>query len=216
MKGSRSAHAALVGLALASRYEGDLAAAKSHYQESITLCRQVGDKVGLARALSGFSQLQQDQGDLAGAKKTVREAITIERTQGAKRALSVSLERLGLIEMAEDDLAAAKATQSEGLSLRLEIGDKSLAVKPFGAGALEFGGRPSRCHMLVLAQQAAAVCREEKAIHLETSAEAIAALSQAMRSRSASSAPPTTAALLPRVESGSCVWRQQPIGAHKP
>jgi len=77
------------------------------------------------------------------------------------------LSQLALIALAEDDLDGAKAFQTESLALREGIGSRNLEQ-----------GQPDLAEPLAL--QAAATFREQKSDHLETVADSVVALSQAM------------------------------------
>ncbi|MBI3661212.1 tetratricopeptide repeat protein, partial [Candidatus Acetothermia bacterium] len=104
--------------------QGDYAAARSLYQESLTIKRELGDKRGIAASLNNLGNVAYVQGDYVAARSFHQESLTIKRELGDKRGISATLNNLGEVARAQGDYTVARSLYEESLVIRREVGDK--------------------------------------------------------------------------------------------
>jgi len=121
------------GLALYAA--GSLAYAQGYYdeartwlEESVSLCRSLGDRAGVSRALSMLGTVATAQGRLPEARFVLQEVIAIAREMGDQRRLSVGLGSLAEVHRVEGALTAAIPLYEEALALAREIGNVDSAA----------------------------------------------------------------------------------------
>src|ERR1051326_8420488 len=68
---------ALDGAGLLAWYRGDRGAARAFAEESLALCRQLGDKIGAAHALRQLGHLASAQGDPMAARRFAEEDLAL-------------------------------------------------------------------------------------------------------------------------------------------
>jgi predicted ATPase/serine/threonine protein kinase/DNA-binding CsgD family transcriptional regulator len=122
---------ALCGAGNLAYYQVDDAAARPLLEESVTLCRFLGDKRELASALGALGVLMQDLGDFEAARPLLEESETLLRTSGSKWELSNLLRKLGQRALQERAPKRAKTLAMEALTLAQELGDNSLIATTF-------------------------------------------------------------------------------------
>ncbi|MBI3893393.1 MAG: tetratricopeptide repeat protein, partial [Candidatus Wallbacteria bacterium] len=109
------------------REVGDYTQAQSHYDEALTLCRQMRDRDGTARALEGKAVILADRGELHSARAQFQEALELRRQVDERRALGRALSYLGQIAGQSGETARAFDFYKEamevfqGLANRREI-----------------------------------------------------------------------------------------------
>ena len=104
---------------------GDIAGAKSAYQESYETFRKNGERSKSAYPLVGLGDVYAASGDFANAKKSYEESLAISREAGEKHETAVALASLGAALMQQGDLPGARDKIREAINLRNEIGEKS-------------------------------------------------------------------------------------------
>jgi predicted ATPase/DNA-binding CsgD family transcriptional regulator len=102
---------------------GDYATARASYQSSLALCRERGDRAGVARALNGLGLLAGFTGDYAAATRYHEEALALRRELGDALGLGNSLTNLGNLAGWLGDLDRAAPLLDEALIVRRELGD---------------------------------------------------------------------------------------------
>jgi hypothetical protein len=140
------------------RDEGEQAAARALYEESLAICREIGERDGVAAALSGLASLHRhgEAGyprDSAGggatgpsptpnaaARTLYEQALALRREIGNRRGIADALHELGALATAEGDLRQAAAHLHESLSLRFRIGDR-LGIADSLAAAADLAAR---------------------------------------------------------------------------
>jgi predicted ATPase/DNA-binding CsgD family transcriptional regulator len=115
---------ALNGAGMLARGQGDYAAARSLFEESLTIRRDLEDKRGIATSLNSLGLVAQKQGDSAAARSLYEESLAFRRELGDKEGISGSLGNLGGVCSDQGDYAAARSLYEESLALRRELGDK--------------------------------------------------------------------------------------------
>jgi tetratricopeptide (TPR) repeat protein len=154
---------------------GEIASAKSAYQESLETFRKNGEKSKAAYPLVGMGDVYAASGDFADAKKSYDEALSISNESGEKHESAVAMANLGTVLMQQGDLTGARAKYQKAIDLRNEIGEKSGAAEislQLASLALE-EGRASEGK--ALAGKALEEIRAAKIPELQISAHAILA-----------------------------------------
>jgi tetratricopeptide (TPR) repeat protein len=112
--------AALQGAVDIAASIGDLATAKSHSEEALSLNRSLGNALGVALALSGLGYVSLEDGDLVGGQRILEESVRTLRQLGEEhqmlhvgRTLAWTYHRLGELDRArelhEENLQRARA-----------------------------------------------------------------------------------------------------------
>jgi non-specific serine/threonine protein kinase len=103
--------------------QGDYAAARSFYEESLALSRANGDEVAAAGTLNDLGWLAWRQGDYPSARALSEEALALHRRLGDRRGTANALNNLGWVTHHEGDYHGAAALHREVLALREQSGD---------------------------------------------------------------------------------------------
>jgi predicted ATPase/DNA-binding SARP family transcriptional activator len=106
-------------------YLGDSASARTLYDESLAIFRELRDKNGIAYCLNCLGIVARNQGDYASARILYEESLAIQRELGDRNGLASSLNNLGNAVRNQGDFASSRSLYEESLALRREIGDKS-------------------------------------------------------------------------------------------
>jgi non-specific serine/threonine protein kinase len=115
---------ALNGAGLLARNQSDHAAAQSLYEESLGICRDLGNKHGIASALHGLGGTSHNQGDFTIARSQYEESLTIHRELGDKQGIASALNLLGLLACHQGDYVTARSLVEESLAVHRELGNK--------------------------------------------------------------------------------------------
>ncbi len=133
---------ALLGAGLLAAVQGDGAVAPLRLQQSIAQFREMGDKRGLAYALSFLGTLTRWSGELAGARATLEKSVALFRELGDKWGLALTLGLLGDALMVLGHEEEAQSQSEESVALLRELGDKwglAVALDNLGNIALHRG-----------------------------------------------------------------------------
>jgi predicted ATPase/DNA-binding CsgD family transcriptional regulator len=117
---------ALCGLGWISSFVGDIAAARTILEESAAIFEQVGDKAGLAEALSELGEGVYRKDNTMTARTLLEQSVTLSREAGDQWILAMSLRTLGQFIYGFDPEDRKRATQllDESVSLSRKLGDK--------------------------------------------------------------------------------------------
>ncbi len=99
----------------------DYAVGRSFCEESLAIWRELGDRQGIAVALSNLGLLASDHGDHASARALCEESLTIRRELGDKQGVAISLNNLGVVAYRQGDYVAACTLFHEGLAIFREL-----------------------------------------------------------------------------------------------
>jgi predicted ATPase/DNA-binding CsgD family transcriptional regulator len=117
-------------LGLFTYLQGDNVAARTAYEQSLALFRQLGDKDGIAESLLYLGDIAAFQGDAvaahscrAAARPCYEESLVGLREQNDQWKIAHTLNLLGEMARAEDDYDAARSFYEESLAIRRELGD---------------------------------------------------------------------------------------------
>ncbi len=105
-------------------YESNLVAARTFYEESLTIHRELGDKQNTAFLLNNLACVADDQGDYARARPLYEEAIALYREIGDQWGIANSLLNLGTDFYSQGDIATARSLYEESLDILNQLGDK--------------------------------------------------------------------------------------------
>ena len=131
--------------------QGDYPAARAHYEESLAIQRRIGDRKGIAGALSNLGNVKFEQGDYLAARAHHEESLAILREIGDRMNIAISLNNLGNVAEARGDYSAARTLHGESLAIQCEIGNRSSVA--YGLEGLaqvdEAAGQPDRATILL-------------------------------------------------------------------
>lgn len=103
---------------------GDLTESAQMFQQAIKKFRQVGNRDGVATALSNFADNRFSQGDLMEARKLLEEAIPEYQAVDDKEGVVLNLDNLGDIWRQNGELDKADASYQRAEPLARKIDDK--------------------------------------------------------------------------------------------
>jgi tetratricopeptide (TPR) repeat protein len=124
---------ALEGLALLDNSVGNHSVAYGLAKQSVAICRELGDKQGLADALVIIGEVLRWQGDAALSHTRLEEALALYREVGDRWSIARSLFRLGqdLTNFGGD--ASGRAMLEESSAILEEVGDSFFLIGVVGA-----------------------------------------------------------------------------------
>jgi tetratricopeptide (TPR) repeat protein len=129
-------------------------------QESLALCRELGDKRGMAWSIFHLSQAAASIGDHATARSFTQEGMALFREVGERWGLAYMLTNLGHEAMMQNDYATMRSRLDEGLAIWQELGDQLGIGQTFyilGVAAVDQGDYLSASDLL---EQSLALLRE--------------------------------------------------------
>lgn len=106
-------------------FQGDYGAARPLLEESVAVCRRLGDKPGLALALNNLGPLVLNDGNYAAARSLYEESGAIRREIGDKRGTAIALSNLGLTARCQGEYERARTLLGQCLGLFEELHDNS-------------------------------------------------------------------------------------------
>ena len=109
---------------------GDLTQSAEMFQQAVKKFRQVGNRDGIATALSNFADTRLSEGDLMEAKKLLEESIPEYQAVDDKEGVVLNLDNLGDIwrQSGELDKAEAAYRQAEVIARKIEDKDATAYV----------------------------------------------------------------------------------------
>lgn len=135
-KGQTLARAQLLARAAELAYrQSDYPATISFAEESLEICRTVGDQQGVASALIKLGNAATEAGDYKTASDYLQESLEIWRVLDDHHGMARSLISLGWTALRPGDYELAKARLEEALSISRELGDtRSIGFELSGLG----------------------------------------------------------------------------------
>jgi eukaryotic-like serine/threonine-protein kinase len=111
-------------------YRGDLKQSAEMFQQAMKKFRQVGNRDGVATALSNFADTRLSQGDLMEAKKLLEESIPEYQAVDDKQGVVLNLDSLGDVwrQSGELDKADTAYQQAEVIARKMEDKDATAYV----------------------------------------------------------------------------------------
>jgi len=114
---------ALNGAGGLARHQGDNAAARALFEQSLAIYRELGDRQRIAFSLNNLGVVADDQGDYPAARALHEESLAIQRELGDGWSIAMSLHNLGVLASDQSDHQAARALHEESLAIRRVLGD---------------------------------------------------------------------------------------------
>jgi predicted ATPase len=112
---------ALIWAGTLATYQGDYPAARALCEEGLALQRELGDRLGIANALSNLGGLATLQGDYPVGRALLEESLAIRRQLGDQWGISTSLGLLGSAALDQGDYPLARALHEESLTIKREL-----------------------------------------------------------------------------------------------
>lgn len=137
------AHAhALKGAGTVAAWQGDYNAGRMLNQESLEICRKLGDAPGIAALLNNLGIIVRFQRDLSTARQMNNESLELFRKIGDQWAVGHLLNNQACVASDQVDYAEARLLLSESLSICRQLGDKAglaLSLNTLAGVALDAG-----------------------------------------------------------------------------
>jgi multidrug resistance efflux pump len=105
-----------------ARDQGDSAAARTLYEQSLAIFRELSDRWGIGGILADLGSLAREQGDYARAHALYRESITVFQKLDHKRGIARLLECFAWSAAAQAQAERSLRLAGAAAALRLNIG----------------------------------------------------------------------------------------------
>ena len=105
-------------------FQADYASARSLYDESLGIWRELGDRQGIAHTLGYLANVAHYQGDHASARSLYDESLGIRRELGDRYDVAYTLGCLAAEACRQGDQASQRALLEESLAIFRELGDR--------------------------------------------------------------------------------------------
>jgi predicted ATPase/serine/threonine protein kinase len=115
---------ALHGIGTLAHNQGDNLKARAYLEESLSIWRELGDKLGIATVLNNLGWVACELNDLATGQALSEEGLALNRELDEKRGMAVAHNNLGWVASYRGDFREARAHHERNLALRDEIGDQ--------------------------------------------------------------------------------------------
>jgi predicted ATPase/class 3 adenylate cyclase/Flp pilus assembly protein TadD len=138
VQGQTTARSKLLARAAELAYrQSDYPATIAFAEESLAICRELGDKQGMASALIKLGNAATEAGDYATASGFLEEALSIWRELEDKHGIARALISLGWTALRPGDYQLANARLMEALTLSRELKDtRSIGFELSGLGEI--------------------------------------------------------------------------------
>lgn len=151
---------ALHGAGNLASHQGDYARARPFLEESVALCRELGDQRGVVQGLTDLGGVARAQGDYAGAHALLEESLASASELGDQQGVARSLNHLGDVARSRGDYSRARSRYEASLALARQLGNTDEIVRSLlslGDATLEqgeYGAARALCEAsLALARQ---------------------------------------------------------------
>jgi ATP/maltotriose-dependent transcriptional regulator MalT len=117
---------------------GDLQRARAYLEQTLAMSQELGDRPGMARALTNLANVISALGDHARAKELLERCLALDRELDDTRGIAYSLGGLGDIAFYQGEFEQAGKYYEESLELHRKLGDKrsvGLTLNSLGAVA---------------------------------------------------------------------------------
>ena len=111
-------------LGYVAHQQGDYSAARTLFEESAPIFRELGDKPCVAMTLNNLGLVDRDQGNYRAARTWFEEGLAMFRELEAKTDIAQSLNNLGLVDQDQGDYVSAKIQHEQSLIMFRTLGDK--------------------------------------------------------------------------------------------
>jgi predicted ATPase/class 3 adenylate cyclase/DNA-binding CsgD family transcriptional regulator len=107
---------------------GDFAGAGRHFEESVSIAREIDERLVLARALRNLSLIRLFSGLVEEAENLVGESLSVAKQIDDEASLAGSLLVMALVAYFANDLAAARTHAQESADLHRKLGDEKVVA----------------------------------------------------------------------------------------
>jgi predicted ATPase/DNA-binding SARP family transcriptional activator len=107
-----------------ARGQGDYGAARAFFEESLSIQRELDDKLGIAVSLNSLGSVTHAQGNYEAARSFYEESLSIRRGLGDGQGIADSLNNLGLVAQNQGDYEAARSLYEQSLAIKRELRDE--------------------------------------------------------------------------------------------
>jgi tetratricopeptide (TPR) repeat protein len=115
---------ALTGLGYLALHQGDYAAARAHFADTLAMFEGLDNKEGVANSLNNLGLVARHQGDHTQALANFERSLALFREIDGRQGISWALSNLGLLAMEQGDYEVARAYMTEGLAIVRELGNQ--------------------------------------------------------------------------------------------
>jgi non-specific serine/threonine protein kinase len=115
---------AQIGLGCLAYVQGDYSESCVLSEESLQLCREIGDDSGIAWSLQNLGNLALNQGDYKTADAFYAQSLQIFQDLGDRHGAAVSLQNLGNVAYSLNNFSSARDWSEKSLALCREAGDQ--------------------------------------------------------------------------------------------
>jgi tetratricopeptide (TPR) repeat protein len=130
----------LINLGDVAIEQGDYTTARSMFEESLAINRELGDKWRIAVVLNGLGRVAYVQRDYTTARSMFEEGLVIRKELGDRGGIALMLNNLGALAHAEGDYDVEHSLLKESLGIYGEIGENlGITVCLAGLGGLAVG-----------------------------------------------------------------------------
>ncbi len=140
---------------------GDMDRAESMAQESLALCRELGDTWGIAHSLLQLGRAASYRGNFPVARPLLEEALALCREVGNMWGITFALEEWGYLALQQGDYARARALFEESLAIERELGDTvNIAATSLRLAEMHFVSQGDQATVCALLEEGLALSRE--------------------------------------------------------
>ncbi|MFY9307479.1 MAG: tetratricopeptide repeat protein [Bacteroidia bacterium] len=116
---------------------GDTKVALEHYQKSLKILQQIGDKNGLADSYNNIGWIYKTQGNIPLTLEYFQKSLKIREEIGNKKGIAQSFNNIGQIYDNQGDMQNALEYYNKSLKIQQQIGDKNgIAISLNNIGAI--------------------------------------------------------------------------------
>ncbi len=133
---------ALVALGNVAAVQGDLAASRACFEQSLPLARATGSTDQVAASIFHLAAISNMEGDLKTSRAQLEECLAISREAGHANVVSLSLNGLGEVARLEGDSVAARSYYEQAVAVSRDANHDHFLLVPLcnlGAVACEAG-----------------------------------------------------------------------------
>ena len=112
-----------LGILLQDR--GEYGAALKHYEQSLKIKEELGNRAGVAKSLHQIGRIHELRGDYGTALQHYNQSLKIEEELGDRDGVAKSLHQIGRIHELRGDYGTALQHYEQSLKIKEEIGDRA-------------------------------------------------------------------------------------------
>jgi len=150
----------LRGLGMVCSEEGDYAAAREDFEESLRIYRAAGDRRGEGAVLNNLGLLHNAQGDYPRARDYFERSLHIAREIGNRREEGRLLNNLGIVSTYQDEPDQALDWYGRAIQAAREVGDRRCEALALNNLGMVYSARDDRERTMLYYEQARQLAHE--------------------------------------------------------